>query len=434
MSVIQVILLNGTTADANDVMADFNEIYTNIDNTNIAAGAGIVFSKLDAATVAGVTATQTLTNKTLTSPVINNPTISGLTLSGAITLSSAHFTGDFNLWSGSDISLYSDSGGTRTFNIDGANGNTSLVSTAILSLSGIGGGTKITETSPGHLDFYSGGINGMTLLTTALQVGLDLTLSVNKKLYFDGGTNTYLSDDGSSIIDVFTGGTNCFTFGASTVQCGVNFSLTTNRQLLLDGPSGNDYITNTANGQNDIIAAGTLALRTGTGGTVSFPNGVLATTFLSTVLITGTLTVSATQAILPAVTQTQNIGSASKAFANYYVNNQIIWDTNTAKNIDFATAGQIGFNNADISVLDGNRIILNGILGDYFFVKSGTGVNLDMSGTICFGVNPTGSVTDTNIFVRSNAVAGGTSLLYQVHVGSVNTGPGGSGRALFINN
>lgn len=44
-------------------MADFTEIYTNITNANIAAGAGITFSKLDPATVAGVSAVQTLSNK-----------------------------------------------------------------------------------------------------------------------------------------------------------------------------------------------------------------------------------------------------------------------------------------------------------------------------------------------------------------------------------
>jgi hypothetical protein len=46
LATIQVILLNGTTADANEVMQDFNEIYTNIDNSNIAANAGIAYSKL----------------------------------------------------------------------------------------------------------------------------------------------------------------------------------------------------------------------------------------------------------------------------------------------------------------------------------------------------------------------------------------------------
>lgn len=40
-------------------------------NSDISGSAAIVFSKLDSTTVAGVTATQTLTNKTLTKPTIN---------------------------------------------------------------------------------------------------------------------------------------------------------------------------------------------------------------------------------------------------------------------------------------------------------------------------------------------------------------------------
>lgn len=50
MAIEPLILLNGTTADANDVMALFNEIYSNIANNNIAANAGIAFSKLQALT------------------------------------------------------------------------------------------------------------------------------------------------------------------------------------------------------------------------------------------------------------------------------------------------------------------------------------------------------------------------------------------------
>ncbi len=82
MATLPVVLVNGTTADANDVMDDFDEIYSNIDNSNIKASAGIVFSKLDSATVAGVSAAQILTNKTLTSPIVNTSlTLNGQTFS-----------------------------------------------------------------------------------------------------------------------------------------------------------------------------------------------------------------------------------------------------------------------------------------------------------------------------------------------------------------
>ena len=66
--------VDGTVASAAQVNADFDTLYTlvngNIDNANVSGSAAIVFSKLDTATVAGVTEAQTLTNKTLTTPVI----------------------------------------------------------------------------------------------------------------------------------------------------------------------------------------------------------------------------------------------------------------------------------------------------------------------------------------------------------------------------
>lgn len=66
--------VDGTVASASQVNADFDTLYTlvngNIDNANISGTAAIVFSKLDTATVAGVSEAQTFTNKTLTTPVI----------------------------------------------------------------------------------------------------------------------------------------------------------------------------------------------------------------------------------------------------------------------------------------------------------------------------------------------------------------------------
>ncbi len=50
MASIVFVLVNGTLADSNEVTTNFIEIYTNIDNTNIAAGAGIEVSKLETMT------------------------------------------------------------------------------------------------------------------------------------------------------------------------------------------------------------------------------------------------------------------------------------------------------------------------------------------------------------------------------------------------
>ena len=52
---------------------EFNNLLSNLQlvSADISSSAAIAFSKLDSTTVAGVTATQTLTNKTLTKPTIN---------------------------------------------------------------------------------------------------------------------------------------------------------------------------------------------------------------------------------------------------------------------------------------------------------------------------------------------------------------------------
>ena len=71
--------VSGDTLTASDLNSEFNNLNNAlaIVNADISGGAGIVFSKLDSVTVAGVSATQTLTNKTLTSPIITGPTITG---------------------------------------------------------------------------------------------------------------------------------------------------------------------------------------------------------------------------------------------------------------------------------------------------------------------------------------------------------------------
>jgi hypothetical protein len=66
--------VDGNTLTASQLNGEFNNLLNApaIVNADIASGAGIVFSKLDSVTVAGVTATQTLTNKTLTNPNVTS--------------------------------------------------------------------------------------------------------------------------------------------------------------------------------------------------------------------------------------------------------------------------------------------------------------------------------------------------------------------------
>lgn len=72
--VLPTTFVDNTIPTASQFNGDFNTIYSefngNITNANISASAAIVFSKLDSSTVAGVSATQTLSNKRITKRVV----------------------------------------------------------------------------------------------------------------------------------------------------------------------------------------------------------------------------------------------------------------------------------------------------------------------------------------------------------------------------
>lgn len=214
-------------------MADFDEIYSNINNSNIALGAGIIFGKLDSATVAGVSATQTLTNKTLTSPTINagalsgtfsgSPTFSGnltfsgtLTFSGAITFSNTvSFSENVNI--ATTKGLYF-----------GAGNDTGLLESTVNQLRAVAGGVPIA-------DFVSGG-----LLMAPSQ---DLRIDSLRRIYLDGSLagDTYISEGATNQIYLLAGGVNC-TFTATGVLLGAtqDLRIDSGKKIRLDGSLAGD--------------------------------------------------------------------------------------------------------------------------------------------------------------------------------------------------
>lgn len=89
MATIPVILLNGTTADANDVMADLTELYTNIDENNVASGNKTGSGRFVLQT------SPTINGLTITNPVISGIVTGTYTLAGTPTLSGT-FAGNPN--------------------------------------------------------------------------------------------------------------------------------------------------------------------------------------------------------------------------------------------------------------------------------------------------------------------------------------------------
>ena len=92
MATNSITLIDGTTAYASDVEDKVNPLYTDIDYTNIAAGAGILFSQLDSATVASVATTQTISGiKTFSALTTFS---AGVTITGDSTLGTNLFVVD----------------------------------------------------------------------------------------------------------------------------------------------------------------------------------------------------------------------------------------------------------------------------------------------------------------------------------------------------
>lgn len=174
---------NGTTADGTGTNDNFIEIFGNITNINIAASAGIVFSKLDSTTVAGVTASQTLTNKTLTSPTITTPAISSPTFTGVMLIPSGGsasaptlaVTGDTNtgLYASSADNLAIVTGGSSAVDV-----SSSLVS--------VSGARDFSVPATQKVSF-----NGATLTTYAYESSAgDFSIVVTGSTVFESTTSS----------------------------------------------------------------------------------------------------------------------------------------------------------------------------------------------------------------------------------------------------
>lgn len=187
MAVNPITLLQGTTANATDVETKVNPLYSSIDNSNISAAAGIVFSKLDSSTVASIATVQTLSNKTFST---NTVFTAGLSVSAA-------------------QRLYLD-GGTNTY---------------------------FQESSDGVLDLYIDATRIMRAQSTLINfTSVDLYIAVTKKLYLDGGTDSYIFEATDGVIQTVTNGTTRLQVGTSGVSVlSANFSIPAAQALYLDG-------------------------------------------------------------------------------------------------------------------------------------------------------------------------------------------------------
>lgn len=200
-------------------MANFNEIFTNITNVNIAAGAGIVFSKLDSATVAGVSAVQTLTNKTLTSPIITGQISAE---AGAVGAPSYTFVGDLD--------------------------------------------TGIFSAGANQVAFTAGGISALNISAGVVQIGNARSLLIQPGslgtlgVYFDSDSDTGFYLAGANDFRFVSNGSDAFRLTATAVEISPNRQFTAQ-----DGLSASPGISFVADPDTGIFrsAANVMALCVG---------------------------------------------------------------------------------------------------------------------------------------------------------------------------
>lgn len=207
MASIQVVLLNGTTADANEVMSNFNEIYSDIDQTNIGAA-----------------------NKTGTGKIVldTSPTITG--------------TPSFS--------------GTPTFNA-----GITLPTTQRVNLN-VGGTTRILESSANNLQFVVGGNNQLDITTTKASFAFDVCIASTQRLYLDNGGDTFLYEDSANAPTLVAGGSVVWAVDATKMAIGGSFALAiaSGQRFYLDS-GGDDYLISPGNGIIDTYVGGSQALR-----------------------------------------------------------------------------------------------------------------------------------------------------------------------------
>lgn len=212
MASIPVVLLNGTTADANEVMADFNEIYSNIDQTNIGVpnktGTGRIVLDTNP-TISGITTS----NPTISGNITGTPTFLGRpTFSVGLTVPT---TQTITLNVGGTTGITENSSNLATFFVNGSpsmrfrDAGVSIESGTAFWLDG-GGDTYITESSANVMNFFIGGASRFACNTSLIQAssGVSIAVQPGSSLFVDGGGDTYIDEVSANVLRSVVGGIN----------------------------------------------------------------------------------------------------------------------------------------------------------------------------------------------------------------------------------
>lgn len=196
---------------------------------------------------------QTLTSSSLNSLQSNYTNCINGILDGDI------FTGAINLHSGSDLNIFSDTGSTLKFSIDGVTGNTGIASGAKFFLDGANllGNTYWIESAADQASLFVGGSELLRQSTTLSRFFQALSVDSTNKLYLDGGGNTYFQETSADDLILKVGGANAIeatttqllmeTAAADTTASAANAVITAVTGRLQRSTSSIKYKTNVIN-------------------------------------------------------------------------------------------------------------------------------------------------------------------------------------------
>ena len=161
-----------------------------------------------------------------------------------------NITGDLNLFSGADVNIYSDTGTTLKFKIDGATGDFGIPAARKFYLDGtaLSGDSYIYEASANVPTIVAGGVGALEVRSTYVHVnGVDAIVDATKKLYLDSGGNTYLSESSSDVLRTTVGASTVIEAAPTFLTLFTDVGIASTKQFYLDGGGDTSIRESSAN-------------------------------------------------------------------------------------------------------------------------------------------------------------------------------------------
>lgn len=164
--------------------------------------------------------------------------------------------------------------GTELLSADTTNSCLKLKATAKLYLDG-GSDTYITEQVSNTMRFVVGGNSCLDIFGTSGRFGItncDLEVDATQKIYLDEGGNTYIQESAADILDIYVGGLNMIKLTEAATDkveiLGADLEIDATKKLYLDG-GGNTYIQESAADTVSYVVGGVVVeeMNSTTGGT-----------------------------------------------------------------------------------------------------------------------------------------------------------------------